>query len=151
MLDKETEEGASSVSSKEDQGSKQAGLFGSAGIELSKDEQAQPVTVKFLRYINDSLDQEVSKFRSFESQFYDKRQECEVLKKDCVNLQNELNRKKEMENLQKVMITTGSLLLGSLLKLVENQPSYALIAIAVAGIALIICGVFPVFQFGGKK
>ncbi|PRG08683.1 hypothetical protein C6Q14_07300 [Burkholderia ambifaria] len=148
MADKESEEGA--VGSADFSGAKQQGLFGSSGIELTEEELSSSATQKFLRHINAQQDDELAKLRSFHTQYYDKRQEFEVLKREKENLENELSKKKEMENLQKVMITFGSLLLGSL-KLMEQQPWYFLVVVAGVAVMLIIGGMFPVLRIGSSK
>jgi len=61
---------------------KQQGLFGSSGIQLNEEELASSATIKFLRHLNSSQENEIQKLRSYEGQYYDKRQECEVLKKE---------------------------------------------------------------------
>jgi hypothetical protein len=120
MSDKETEDGALPDALNNDTG-KQHGLFGTSGIQLTELELSSSSTTKFLRHLNTVQEGELSKFRSYESQYYDKRQECEVVKKEKELLEKELKAKKEMENLQKVMISVGSLILG-MLKLLEGQP-----------------------------
>ncbi|MBU9628779.1 hypothetical protein KTE60_05715 [Burkholderia multivorans] len=148
MADKESEEGA--VESANFSGAKQQGLFGSSGIELTEEEISSSVTHKFLRHINSQQEDELVKLRSFQTLYYDKRQDFEVLKKEKENIENELKQKKQMENLQKVMITFGSLLLGSL-KLMEQQPWYFLFLVGGLAAMLIIGGMFPVLRIGSSK
>ena len=147
MSDKETEEGA--VPGEVSTG-KQHGLFGTSGIQLTDSELASPVTTKFLRHLNTNQESELSKLRSYEAQYYDKRQECEVFKKEKEILEKELKSKKEMENLQKVMISMGSLILG-ILKLLEGQPWFVITALTIISILLIVGGMFPVLRIGAAK
>lgn len=148
MADKESEEGA--IESANFSGAKQQGLFGSSGIELTEEELCSSATHKFLRHINSQQEEQLTNLGSFQTQYYDKRQDFEVLKKEMDSLKNELKNKKEMENLQKVMITFGSLLLGSL-KLMEQQPWYFLFVVAGVAVMLIIGGMFPVLRIGSTK
>jgi hypothetical protein len=149
MSDKETEDGAIGRP-QEAAGLKQHGLFGSAGIQLTDDELSSPATTKFLRHLNSNQESEIGKLRSYENQYYDKRQECEVIKKEKEILENELASKKEMENLQKVMISLGSIMLGSL-KFLEGQALYLIIIISLISVILIIGGMFPVLRLGASK
>lgn len=149
MSDKETEDGA--IGSPQDLvGVKQHGLFGAAGIQLTDGELSSPATTKFLRHINSNQEAEINKLRSYESQYYDKRQECEITKKEKELLEKDLKSKKEMENLQKVMITFGSILLGSI-KFLENQSVYVIIIITMISIMLLIGGMFPILRIGAAK
>jgi len=149
MTDKEIDEGA--VANTADYPSaKQHGLFGSAGIQLSSEELTSSATTKFLRHLNSVQEIDINKLRSFESQYYDKRQECEVLKKEKEGIEKELQSKKELENIQKVMITVGGLILGAL-KFIEGQPWYLLALLALTSVVLIIGGMFPVLRIGASK
>ena len=149
MSDKETEDGAV-VSPQNVADVKQHGLFGATGIQLTDSELSSPATTKFLRHINSNQEAEISKLRSYENQYYDKRQECEVLKKEKEILDKELKSKKEIENLQKVMITFGGIMLGSI-KFLDNQSIYVLIVISIISIMLIVGGMFPVLRIGAAK
>ena len=149
MSDKETEEGAV-PSGIDTSAGKQHGLFGTSGIELTEVELASPVTTKFLRHLNSTQESDLSKLRSYESQYYDKRQECEVVKKEKELLEKELRSKKDMENLQKVMITVGSIILG-MLKLLEGQPWFVVVVLTIISVLLIVGGMFPVLRIGAVK
>jgi hypothetical protein len=129
---------------------KHQGLFGSAGIQLSPDEFQSGVTTKFLRHMNGTQELDIQRLRSFESRFYDKRQECEVLKKETELLQKEIASKKTLENVQKVMIASGSLLLGTL-KLLSNVEWYVFVAVTIIAIYLILGGMFPALRIGAAK
>ncbi len=149
MADKEEEEGAvaSPVASPSQ---KQQGLFGSTGIQLTDEELSSPVTTKFLRHLNSSQDAEINTLRSYESQYYEKRQECEVIKKEKEIVEKELKLKKDAENLQKVMITVGGIILGSL-KFIEGQPWYFIALLGLLSAMLIIGGMFPILKIGAAK
>ena len=149
MADKEEEEGAvdSTVSSSSQ---KQLGLFGSGGIQLTDEEASSPVTTKFLRHLNTTHETTINALRSYETQYYDKRQECEVIKKEKEILERELKLKKDTENLQKVMITVGGIILGTL-KFVEGQPWYLIATLATLSTLLIIGGMFPILKIGAAK
>ncbi|MGV7197659.1 hypothetical protein [Xanthomonas axonopodis] len=129
---------------------KQQGLFGSSGIQLTDEESSSPAAIKFLRHINVNQEIEVTELRSFKDQFYEKRQECEVLKSERNAVQKELEKKKEMENVQKAMITCGSLLLGAM-KLLDSASWYALTLLCIIASLLIVGGIFPVFRIGPSK
>ncbi len=129
---------------------KHQGLFGSAGIQLDDDEKNHPVVIKFLRNINGNQESEIMKLRSFEAQFYDKRQECEVLKKEKEIIQKELDSKKQIETVQKLMIAVGGMILG-LLKFMQNIDFYPIIILACIAAILILAGLFPVMQVGRSK
>lgn len=129
---------------------KQQGLFGSSGIQLTEDELASTVTIKFLRHLNSSQENEIQKLRSFEGQYYDKRQECEVLIKEKEGVEKELAAKKTSENLQKVMISAGGIMLGAL-KLFEKAPLHVVLLMAIISTLLIIGGMFPVLRIGASK
>jgi hypothetical protein len=129
---------------------KQQGLFGSGGIQLTDEEASSPVTTKFLRYLNATQEATINTLRSFESQYYDKRQECEVIKKEKEIIERELKAKKDTENLQKVMISVGSIILGSL-KFVEGQPWYLIAVLGLLSVLLIIGGMFPILRIGAAK
>lgn len=148
MSDKETEDGASI--SPNSPTNKQSGLFGAAGIELSETELASSATTKFLRHLNATQESDIGKLRSYETQYYDKRQECEVVKKEKEILERELRSKKEMENLQKVMISVGGVILGTL-KLLEGQPWYVVAVLAILSVMLIVGGMFPILRIGAAK
>jgi hypothetical protein len=149
MSDKETEEGAL-VAPVDSSSNKQHGLFGAAGIELSELELSSSATTKFLRHLNTIQESEIGKLRSYETQYYDKRQECEVVKMEKAILERELKSKKEMENLQKVMISVGGIILGTL-KLLEGQPGYVVAVLAVLSVLLIAGGMFPILRIGAAK
>lgn len=149
MSDKEAEEGAV-PSNQESSNTKQYGLFGSTGVQLTTEELASPTTIKFLRHINSNQEIEINKLRPYEDDFYDKRQECEVIKKEKELLEKELKSKKEMENLQKVMISFGSILLGTL-KFLEGQSIYIFIIVTLLSVMLIVGGMFPVLRIGSSK
>lgn len=149
MPDKESEDGAAALTGA-DGGIKQHGLFGSAGLELTEPELVSPATTKFLRHLNTSQELEISKLRSYETQYYDKRQECEVLRKEKELIEKDLKSKKELENLQKVMITVGGIILG-MLKLLEGQAWYISVVLATLAILLIVGGMFPVLKIGAAK
>jgi hypothetical protein len=149
MEDKETEEGSVATSASISS-AKQTGLFGSSGIELTDDELCSPATVKFLRHISSSQETEINKLGSYQTQYYDKRQECEVIKKEKEILEKELSSKKNIEILQKVMISVGSIMIGSL-KILEGQPWYCIGLLALLGSMLILGGMFPVLRIGGTK
>lgn len=129
---------------------KQQGLFGSSGIELTEEELNSPAAVKFLRHINVQQENEVIKLRSFEQQFYEKRQECEVIKSERSALQKELEKKKDMENVQKVMITCGTLLIGAM-KLLDNASWFVLTLLGIIAFVLIVGGMFPILRVGASK
>lgn len=129
---------------------KQHGLFGASGIQLTEEELSSTATTKFLRHMNSSQENDIQKLRSFESQFFDKRQECEVLKKEKEGIQRELDAKKTLENAQKAMITVGSLILGSL-KLLESAEWYIQFLLGLVAAFLILAGMFPVLRIGGSK
>jgi hypothetical protein len=129
---------------------KQPGLFGSSGIELHEDELASPATTKFLRHLNSKQEADIDKLKSFEGQFYDKRQECEILKEKKASVERELRQRKELENVQKVMIALGSILLGSL-KLIADSNWYIVSTVAVVGVVLVVSGLFPFLQVWSKK
>lgn len=129
---------------------KHQGLFGSSGIQLDDDEKNHPVVIKFLRNINANQESEIIKLRSFEAQFYDKRQECEILKKEKDILQKDLDSKKQIETLQKLMIAVGSMILG-VLKFMENVGFYPLIILTCVAVVLVLAGLFPVLQVGRSK
>lgn len=151
MADKDSEDGGGLAESEIPiSDKKQHGLFGSSGIQLTEDELSSSATTKFLRHMNSSQESEIQKLRSFESQFFDKRQECEVLKKEKEGTQKELDAKKTIENAQKVMITVGSLILGSL-KLLEDAHWYIQFLLGLVAVCLIIAGMFPVLRIGGQK
>jgi hypothetical protein len=147
MNDDDTEDGA--LPSQSQESSKQIGIFGSTGIQLSDAELYSPITVKFLREKINNNENEIRRLVAFESQFYNKREECEVLKGKNSNLENQISSKKEMENIQKAMITMGGLILGAL-KMFDQAPWFAALLLGLTGGSLIICGIFPVFQFGSK-
>lgn len=149
MADKETED-ATVESQVDTTSAKQHGLFGSTGIQLTDNELSSPSTTKFLRHLNTIQENEIHQLRSFQSQYYEKRQDCEVIKKETEALEKELESKKNLENTQKVMITMGSLLLGSL-KLLESQPWYVLFILSLISVILIIGGMFPVLRIGASK
>lgn len=149
MADKEEEEGAV-VSPIPSTGQKQQGIFGSAGIQLTDDELNSPVTTKFLRHLNSTQEAQINALRSYETQYYEKRQECEVIKKEKEILGKELALKKDSENLQKVMISVGSIMLGAL-KFVKGQPWYLIALLGVFSVLLIIGGMFPILKIGGSK
>ncbi len=149
MADKEEEEGAV-VSSIASPGQKQQGLFGSAGIQLTDEELSSPVTTKFLRHLNSAQDAQINTLRSYETQYYEKRQECEVIKKEKEIIGKELTLKKDSENLQKVMISVGSIILGAL-KFVEGQPWYLMALLGLISTLLIIGGMFPILKIGATK
>lgn len=151
MADKDSEDGGGLVESEiAVSDKKQHGLFGSSGIQLTEDELSSSATTKFLRHMNSTQENEIQKLRSFESQFFDKRQECEVLKKEKDGIQKELDAKKTLENAQKVMITVGSLVLGSL-KLLESADWYIQFVLGLVAAFLILAGMFPVLRIGGPK
>jgi hypothetical protein len=129
---------------------KQQGLFGSSGIELTEEELNSPAAVKFLRHINVQQENEVIKLRSFEQQFYDKRQECEIVRSELNSALKELEKKKDMENLQKAMIIAGTLLIGSL-KVMNDASWYVIAVLIVIATLLIIGGMFPVLKIGASK
>lgn len=129
---------------------KQHGLFGSSGIQLNEDELASSATIKFLRHLNSSQENEIQKLRSFEGQYYDKRQECEVLKKEKEGVEKELASKKTSENLQKVMISAGGIILGAM-KFFESAPWFIILIMAIISTLLIIGGMFPVLRIGASK
>ncbi|MBU2765569.1 hypothetical protein HAP94_05015 [Acidithiobacillus ferrivorans] len=147
--EKEDEEGSEDVPSGEYVGKKE-GLFGSAGIKLSSEEMSSSATVKFLRHINDNQESEISSLNAFMMQYYDKRQECEVLKKEKEAIENSLNLKKDLENVQKLMISIGSIVLGSLRFLKVNNY-YFLGTLVLASIVLILAGLFPSLLIWKKK
>jgi len=149
-VSKEDEEGAKEIPEAQISTGKQQGLFGSSGIELSEKELKSSATVKFLRHINSDNASELTKLKSFEGQFYDKRQEAEVLKKEIDSLEKQVDAKKEKENIQKAMIICGSLLLGSM-KLISSAEWYVLTLLAVISVVLIVGGMFPFFKIGGSK
>lgn len=149
MADKEEEEGAV-VSHLALTGQKQQGIFGSAGIQLTDDELNSSVTTKFLRHINATQEAQINALRSYETQYYEKRQECEVIKKEKEIIGKELTLKKDSENLQKVMIAVGSIILGAL-KFVEGQPWYLIVLLGVVSVLLIIGGMFPILKIGASK
>ena len=143
-MDKESEEGAKEIPQEASPpAAKQAGLFGSSGVQLTDEELSSPVTIKFLRHLNGVQEADLQKLKSYESQFFDKRQECEVLKKD-------LSSKKDIENIQKVMISIGSIMLGSL-KFISESSWYVPFVMALLAVLLIVGGLFPVLRIGASK
>lgn len=151
MTDKDTEDGNEfSTPTTSHASVKQQGLFGSTGIELTEAELSHSATTKFLRHLNGSQENEIQKLKSFEAQFFDKRQECEVLKKEKEGLQREIDQKKGLENAQKVMISCGTIVLGSM-KVFENAQWYVLLVLGIVAAVLIVGGMFPVLRIGASK
>lgn len=149
MADKESEDGSVSINATEPS-LKQQGLFGSSGIQLTQEEQQSSATSKFLRHLNSKQEDELVALRTYQNQYYDKRQDYEVLKKEKEGIERELTLKKTNENLQKVMISCGSLLLGSM-KLLVGWPWYVLFILAIISTVLILGGMFPALRIGAAK
>ncbi len=129
---------------------KHLGLFGATGIQLNDEELRSSATTKFLRHLISQQENEIQKLKSYEAQYYDKRQECEVLKKEKSGIEKELEAKKTAENLQKVMITSGSVVLGAM-KFFEDAAWYVLLLMAIVSVLLIVGGMFPVLRIGASK
>lgn len=151
MVEKDTEDESGLGESTMPQSStKQQGLFGSTGLQLTETELNSSATTKFLRHLNGDQENEIQKLKSFEGQFFDKRQECEVLKKEKEGLQKEIDQNKNLENAQKVMIASGTIVLGSM-KVFENAQWYVLLVLGIVATVLIIGGMFPVLRIGASK
>jgi len=143
MSDKESEDAGSAHEKPEAVApTKQAGLFGGSGVQLTAEEESSSAAIKFLRYMLSQAEDKVRRLESFESLYFEKRQDCEVLKERSANTNEQLKTKKAFEGAQKLMIAVGSLIIG-FLKTSSAQWGLAQTILLVAAFLLILGGAFP--------